>query len=98
MYNGGAFCARIFLHGGEPCATKVPVSDTNTTGSVVGCRCDPVLLGRLDRVAQANGISRSDVVRMALLRALPGYERAECLLGTPEPVAEKAPERQEVGA
>lgn len=41
----------------------------------VSCRVTPELMGRLERIAAANGIDVSDVVRMALNRALPNYEQ-----------------------
>lgn len=43
----------------------------------VSCRVSPKLMRRLERVARANGIDVSDVVRMALNRTLPQYETAQ---------------------
>lgn len=40
----------------------------------VNCRVTPQLMKRLEKIATANGIDVSDVVRMALHRALPSYE------------------------
>lgn len=40
----------------------------------VSCRVPRKLMTRLERIARANGIDVSDVVRMALNRALPSYE------------------------
>lgn len=49
----------------EPLKTKEPR---------VSCRVPKKLMKRLEKIARANGIDVSDVVRMALNRALPAYE------------------------
>ena len=41
----------------------------------VSCRVSRPLMNRLEKVADANGIDVSDVVRMALNRILPEYEK-----------------------
>ena len=48
----------------------------------VSCRVPRELMKRLEKIAVANGIDVSDVVRMALNRALPIFE-------TPKPEAAK---------
>ena len=42
----------------------------------VSCRVTQELHQRIAKVAQSNGMDASDVVRMALLRVLPLYEKA----------------------
>jgi len=43
--------------------------------SRVSCRVSVEVLARLESIATANGISVSDVVRMAIHRTLPTYEQ-----------------------
>ena len=41
----------------------------------VSCRVSRPLMNRLEKIANANGIDVSDVVRMALNRVLPEFEK-----------------------
>lgn len=41
----------------------------------VSCRVPRKLMTRLERIASANGMDVSDVVRMSLYRVLPEYEQ-----------------------
>ncbi len=41
----------------------------------VSCRVPRKLMNRLERIADANGMDVSDVVRMSLYRVLPEYEQ-----------------------
>ncbi len=43
----------------------------------VSCRVPRKLLNRLGKIARANGMDVSDVVRMSLYRILPEYEKKE---------------------
>lgn len=41
----------------------------------VSCRVPRKLMNRLEKIAAANGVDVSDVVRMSLYRVLPTYEQ-----------------------
>lgn len=43
----------------------------------MSCRVPRKLLNRLGKIARANGMDVSDVVRMSLYRILPEYEKKE---------------------
>jgi hypothetical protein len=51
-------------------------SVTKSSEPRVSCRVPPKLMNRLIRIAKANGMDVSDVVRMSLYRILPSYEQA----------------------
>jgi len=54
---------------------NTPIESVKSVDIRVSCRVPLKLKRRLARIAKANGIDESDVVRMALNRVLPQYEQ-----------------------
>ncbi len=59
------------------------MADTASRTTVLGVRTGPVLLGRVDTLAREAGLTRSEVIRLALVRldqqGLPAALDAEAL-------------------
>lgn len=58
-------------------ATKTPTKASRPKEPRVSCRVPRRLIVRLGKIARANGMDISDVVRMSLYRVLPEYEKRE---------------------
>ena len=56
---------------------KTPMKPSKAKEPRVSCRVPRKLILRLEKIARANGMDVSDVVRMSLYRVLPEYEKQE---------------------